>query len=240
MKYPGKVVIIEDTDQDGIYDRRIVFADNSQYADSILPHRAASSSPRRPTSSSSKTPMAMAAPTSREVWVSGFTVGNSQHNVNGLIHGLDNWIYAGNGGNSGVLFWPDRPDDRFPVRQRDIRFDFARQRVEFFGPTTTGFNVAIDDWGRVFTTHNLRHINHLVFPLRYVERNPHLAPRGNPDISDHKTGGLDRGYPIGAQETRLNHPEQSGYFSCSCGIIFTAAALFRKNSKDRSSWPIRS
>jgi putative heme-binding domain-containing protein len=86
--------------------------------------------------------------------------------------------------------------------------------------------VAIDDWGRVFTTHNLKHINHLVFPLRYVERNPHLAPRGNPDISDHKTGGLDRGYPIGAQETRLNHPEQSGYFSCSCGITCYSGGAF--------------
>ena len=225
-KYPGKVVIIEDTNADGIFDRRIVFADKFQYADSILPHRGGILVASPPDIIFLKDTDGDRRADVREVWVSGFTVGNAQHNVNGLIHGLDNWIYAGNGGNSGVLFWPDRPDNRFPVRQRDIRFDFARQRVEFFGPTTTGFNVAIDDWGRVFTTHNLKHINHLVFPLRYVERNRHLAPRGNPDISDHKTGGLDRGYPIGAQETRLNHPEQSGYFSCSCGIICYSGGAF--------------
>jgi putative membrane-bound dehydrogenase-like protein len=217
-QYPGKVVIIEDTDNDGMYDRRIVFADKFQYADSILPHRGGILVAAPPDILYLKDTDGDGRADVREVWLSGFSVGNSQHNVNGLLHGLDNWIYAGNGGNSGSLFWPGRPDERLPVRQRDIRFDFEGKRVEFFGPTTTGFNVAMDDWGRIFTTHNLRHINHLVFPLRYVERNPHLPPRGNPDISDHKTGGLDRGYPIGAQESRLNHPEQSGYFSCACGI----------------------
>jgi putative membrane-bound dehydrogenase-like protein len=203
-----------------------VFADKLQYADSILPHRGGLLVASPPDVLFLKDTDGDRRADLREVWISGFTVGNSQHNVNGLIHGLDNWIYAGNGGNSGVLYWPDRPDERLPIRQRDIRFDFDRKRVEFFAPTTTGFNVAIDDWGRIFTTHNLKHINHLVVPLRYVERNPHLAPRANSDISDHKTGGLDRGYPIGVQEARLNHPEQSGYFSCSCGILVYSGGAF--------------
>lgn len=149
-KYPVEVVIIEDTDDDGIYDRRIVFADKFQYADSILPHRGGILVASPPDIIFLKDTDGDRRADVREVWVSGFTVGNSQHNVNGLIHGLDNWIYAGNGGNSGVLFWPERHDERFPIWQRDIRFDFGRQRIEFFGPTTTGFNVAIDDWGRIY------------------------------------------------------------------------------------------
>jgi len=226
QEYPGKVVILEDTDADGLYDRRTLFADKFQYADSILPHRGGILVASPPDILFLKDTDGDRRADIREVWISGFSVGNAQHNVNGLIHGLDNWIYAGNGGNSGMLFWPQKPAETFPIRNRDFKFDFARQRLEFFGPTTTGFNVAIDDWGHIFTTHNLKHINHLVFPLRYVERNPFLSPRGNPDISDHKTGALDRGYSIGKQDARLNHPEQSGYFSCSCGITFYGGGAF--------------
>lgn len=226
QQYPGKVVIIDDTDGDGIYDRRTLFADRFQYADSILPHRGGILVASPPHIFFLEDTDGDRQADVREVWISGFSVGNSQHNVNGLIHGLDNWIYAGNGGNSGTLFWPDKPAETFPIRNRDMRFDFTRRRLEFFGPTTTGFNVAIDDWGHIFTTHNLKHINHLVFPLTYIERNPFLSPRGNPDISDHKTGALDRGYSIGKQDARLNHPEQSGYFSCSCGITFYGGGAF--------------
>ncbi len=225
-QFPGRVVLIEDTNGDGIYDRRSRFADRFQYADAILPYRGGllvASPPDllfiQDTDGDGKADV-------RRTLVSGFAVGNSQHNFNGLIYGLDNCVYAGNGGNSGELFWPDHPERKFAMLQRDVKFDLEARRMEFFGPTTTGFNVAIDDWGHVFTTHNLRHVNHLVVPSRYVEVNPHLRPRGNPDISDHKTGGLDRAYPIGKQEARLNHPEQSGYFSCSCGITFYGGGSF--------------
>ncbi len=224
--YPGKIVMIEDTNHDGVYDRRTVFADKFQYANSILPYRGGILVASPPDILFLKDTDGDHRADVRDVLVTGFSVGNAQHNVNGLIQGLDNWIYAGNGGNSGVLSWTGRSDEKFPVRGRDIRFDFARQLVDFVGPTTTGFSVAIDDWGHIFTTHNLKHINHLVVPIHDVERNPYLAPRGNPDISDHKTGGLDRGYPIGKQESRLNHPEQSGYFSCSCGITFYGGGAF--------------
>jgi putative membrane-bound dehydrogenase-like protein len=225
-EHPGKVVRLDDTDQDGIYDRRTVFADRFAYASSILPHQGGILVASPPDLLFLKDTNGDGRADLREVWLSGFAVGNSQHNVNGLIHGLDNWIYAGNGGNSGTLFWPHQPDRQYPVRQRDMRFHFPTRTIDFFGPTTTGFSIALDDWNHVFTTHNTHHVNHLVFPLRYVERNPHLTPRPNPDISDHKTGNLDRAYPIGIQDTRLNHPEQSGFFSCACGITFYGGGAF--------------
>ncbi|MCP5519489.1 MAG: c-type cytochrome [Verrucomicrobiales bacterium] len=225
-EYPGRLVLLEDADEDGIYDRRTVFADRFQYANSILPYRDGWLVASPPHLLFVKDSDGDNRADIREVLVSGFTVGNAQHNFNGLIHGLDNWIYAGNGGNSGAIFWPDRPDEKFPLLHRDMKFDLGGKRFEFFGRTTTGFAVALDDWGHVFTTHNLKHVNHLVFPNRYLDPHPQLSPRTNPDISDHKTGSLDRAYPIGKQEARLNHPEQSGYFSCSCGITFYGGGAF--------------
>lgn len=225
-EYPGKLVLIEDSDQDGVYDRRTVFADRFQYASSILPYRGGwlvASPPHlifvQDTDGDNRADV-------RQVLISGFSVGNAQHNFNGLIYGLDNWVHAGNGGNSGEIFWPDRPDEKFPLLHRDMKFDLEGRRLEFFGRTTTGFAVAMDDWGHIFTTHNIRHVNHLVFPNRYLDPHPQLSPRTNPDISDHKTGNLDRAYPIGKQEARLNHPEQSGYFSCSCGITCYTGGAF--------------
>ena len=38
-EFPGKVVLISDSDRDGVYDQRSVFAGGFQYADSILPYR---------------------------------------------------------------------------------------------------------------------------------------------------------------------------------------------------------
>ncbi len=225
-EFPGKVALIEDTNNDGVYDKRTVFADRLQYANAILPYRDGILVASPPDLLLLKDTDGDNRADVREVLISGFAVGNSQHNFNGLILGLDNWVYAGNGGNSGEIFWPDRPDVKFPLLHRDMKFDLVNKRIEFIGRTTTGFAVALDDWGRVFTTHNLRHINHLVFPNRYLDPHPQLVPKPNPDISDHKTGHLDRAYPIGKQEARLNHPEQSGYFSCSCGITFYGGGAF--------------
>lgn len=224
--FPGKLVVIEDTDHDGIFDRRRVFAEHFRYANSILPYRGGVLVASPPDLLWVMDEDGDGRADRRRVMLSGFAVGNSQHNFNGLIYGLDNWIYAGNGGNSGTIFWPEDPENKFPLRHRDMKFDLELGRIEFLGRTTTGFAVALDAWGRVFTTHNMRHINHRVFPDRYVERNPYLTPRSSPDISDHKTGNLDRIYAIGTQEARLNHPEQSGYFSCACGITYYGGGSF--------------
>lgn len=225
-EYPGNVVVIEDGDGDGVYDRRRVFADRFRYASSILPYRGGLLVASPPDLLWVKDTDGDGQADVREVLITGFSVGNTQHNFNGLLYGLDNWIYSGNGGNSGSIYWPDRPDEVFPIRHRDMRFDLPGRRVGFIGRTTTGFNVAIDDFGRVFTTHNLRHVNHLVFPDRYFDRVSWLIPPGNPDISDHKTGGLDRVYAVGVQDARVNHPEQSGYFSCACGITSYGGGSF--------------
>ena len=117
---------------------------------------------------------------------SGFPVGNTQHNINGLIWGLDNWIYAANGGNHGSGHAINTPDASISIRGMDFRFRPDTGELETSYQTTGGHGIAFDAWGRMFGTHNLDHVQHMVFRTSYLERNPWLAvPTTRDMISDH-------------------------------------------------------
>jgi putative membrane-bound dehydrogenase-like protein len=150
----------------------------------------------------------------------GFATGNLQHNYNSLTLGLDGWIYAANGGNDGSPYWWGDSANALPLRNQDFRFNLKTQEMERFGESSGGFGLAMDAFGRFFETHNTQHISHLVFANRYLKDRPILTDHTLENISDHEENGLARIYPIGEQEERVNHPEQSGYFSGSCGITF--------------------
>ncbi|MBK8506448.1 MAG: c-type cytochrome [Saprospiraceae bacterium] len=100
----------------------------------------------------------------------------------------------------------------------DFKIKPEQSLFELTGRSSGGYELAMDNWGTFYGTHNLHHISSLVFPGHYIEGLT-LNPRNTLlNISDHEENGLARVYPIGEQETRVNHPEQSGYFSGACGI----------------------
>jgi putative heme-binding domain-containing protein len=149
-----------------------------------------------------------------------------QHNYNGLTLGLDNWIYAANGGNDGEPYWWNDTTTRMDLRGQDFRFNLEKKIIERIGESSGGFGLAMDAYGHVFETHNLTHISHLVFSDRYLLGQQLLKEHTLENISDHEENGLARIYPIGEQESRVNHPEQSGYFSGACGITFYGGGAF--------------
>ncbi|MEZ4989921.1 MAG: c-type cytochrome [Saprospiraceae bacterium] len=229
----SRLIMLEDRDGDGRFDHREVFADSLEMASSFLPYRGG---------------MLVAAPPDllflkdtdndnrsdqREVIMSGFSTGNLQHNYNGLNYGLDNWIYAANGGNSGKPYFVRDTNSRLDLRGDDFRFTVEPLQLERVGESSGGFGLAFDHWGHQFETHNLEHVSHLVFANRYLEDLP-VTPRHTLRvISDHEENGLARIYPIGEQDSRVNHPEQSGYFSGSCGITFYGGKAFPEAFNDQ-------
>lgn len=223
---PGRVILLEDSDGDGYYESRKVFAEGFAVAASILPYEGGLLVASPPDLVFVKDTDGDGVADLRETVLSGFRVDNPQHNFSGLNHGLDNWIYGANGGNSGSPYFLANPDDKTPLRGNDFRFDLRTERFERIGRSTGGFELTLDAWGRVFGTHNLRPISHLVFPSRYLEGLP--APRSGTlaPIPDDEENGLVRIYPLGPQDTRVNHPEQSGYFSGSCGITYYGGGAF--------------
>ena len=229
----SRIVQIIDNNNDGVYDERIVFAEDLGVASSMMPYRKG---------------ILVAAPPYllwvgdnnndgiaelRDTIMDGFSAGNLQHNFNGLSFGLDNWIYAANGGNSGAPYFVDKSHEKVELLGQDFRFKIEDQILQRVGESSGGHELAFDDWGHMFETHNLEHVSHLALEEWYHSQYNTEPSNGLVNISDHEENGLSRIYPIGEQETRVNHPEQSGYFSGSCGISFYGGEAFPKEFNDQ-------
>lgn len=222
----SRIILLQDIDNDGIYDERKVYADSLGVASSFMFYNDG---------------FLVASPP-HLIWISdqdfdgsadervhimdGFSNENLQHNFNGLTYGLDNWIYAANGGNSGKPYFFSKPDAILNLRGGDLRLDLENEIAERVGESSGGFKITFDEWGRLYETHNLEHVSQLVFEDRYFRNLPVIPGHALTNISDHDENGLSRIYPIGEQETRVNHPEQSGYFSGACGITFYGGGIF--------------
>ncbi|PHN08367.1 PVC-type heme-binding CxxCH protein [Flavilitoribacter nigricans] len=228
----SRLILLEDTDQDGQYDRRQVFADKLQLASSFMPYREGFLVAAPPDLLYIRDTDDDRVADDYQVIMSGFSTGNLQHNFNGLTYGLDNWLYAANGGNSGEPYFAVDPELRLDMRGDDFRFQLMPDRVERVGESSGGYGLAFDQWGHMYETHNLEHVSHLVFENRYLEGVPANRRHALTLISDHDENGLSRIYPIGEQESRVNHPEQSGYFSGSCGITFYGGGAFPDGFND--------
>ena len=226
MERPARIVGLSDSDGDGRWDTRRLFADDLGMADSILPWRRG---------------LLVAAPPDilylededgdgdadrRDVLLSGFAAGNPQHNVNALRYGLDNWVYGVNGGNGARVFWPDAPEEQIELGQDDFRVDFGARRFERTGRGAGGFGMTFGPWGRAFGTHNLDHLSQLVIPRRYLGSLPAPLQNARLRLAPHPDGGPAELFPIGARQTRPNHPEQSGRFSAACSVTVYAGGAF--------------
>jgi putative membrane-bound dehydrogenase-like protein len=216
----SRIILLKDENEDGLYDNQIVFAENLQLASSIMPYKKGVLVAAPPYLLFVKDSDGDFKADVYDTLMSGFATGNLQHNFNGLTYGVDNWIYAVNGGNSGKPYWWGDTTSRIDLRGQDLRFNLETRQMEKIGRSSGGFSLGMDAWGRLFETHNTDHISHLVFPGRYQGNVTLLNPHTLSIISDHEENGLARIYPIGEQESRVNHPEQSGYFSGSCGITW--------------------
>lgn len=222
----SRIVHLKDNNQDGIFDERKIYAEDLGVASSFMFYKGG---------------FLVAAPPhllwigdedndglaeKRIVLMDGFSNENLQHNFNGLTYGLDNWIYAANGGNSGAPFFTSTPNEFMPLRGGDLRFNLEDEVLERVGESSGGFKITFDSWGRLYETHNLEHVSQLVFEDRYFTDMPASPSHALVNISDHEENGLSRIYPIGEQDSRVNHPEQSGYFSGACGITYYGGGIF--------------
>ncbi len=172
QKDAGIIRLLEDTDGDGKMDRSVVYADKISWPTSVCCYNGGIFvlAPQylyyfKDTDGDNKADV-------REIVLSGFGRDNVQALTNGLHWGLDNKITFSAGRNPKKLLHRGKP--LFAVGSGDLRFD---PKTEEFEIVTGGlqFGHSIDDWGTRFVCSNSNHIQQVVFPQKYLARNPFIA-----------------------------------------------------------------
>jgi len=213
----GTIRLLEDTDNDGKIDRSTLFAEGLSFPTSIAPWNGGVLVTAPPEIIFLKDTDGDGKADVREVVLKGFVLGVTDSNVNGLRWGLDNRMHGVNGGNGGKITSPRKGGAPLDIRNLDFSFDPANGDFTPTYHTSGGFGLVFDEWGRSFVTYNINHIQQRMIPVRYLRRFPGLPPlEATESISDHEE--MSRIFPISEQETRVNHPEQSGHFSSAGGM----------------------
>jgi putative membrane-bound dehydrogenase-like protein len=168
----GIIRLLEDTNGDGRMDQSDVFADGLSWPTSVCCYRGGLFVIAPPHILYLKDTDGDLVADVRDVIYSGFNRDNVQGLANNLKWGLDNRIYAAAGRNGGVI--THRGEELFAPGRRDIGFDPSTEVLELVSGGAQ-FGHSLDNWGNRFVCSNSNHIQHVLFPERYLVRNRYLA-----------------------------------------------------------------
>lgn len=208
----SRLVYLEDENQDGIADRRHVFADQLNFAHSLMAlddgwlvgaqtqilflrdtdgdHRA----------------------DEREVLFDGFTPAHPQMQIGNPRWGMDNWIYCNYG--PGQVTSKVTPNTPVALPRKDIRFHPATLHME--ADSGLGqYGNTIDRWGHRFYATNRNPILCTLLPPRLLKRNPYVViATGHYDVSP--SGGDARVFPL--VRMKSNYLSHAGTHTSACGV----------------------
>ena len=191
----GRIVVLEDDDEDGRMDRRTVFLDGLVLPRSVkvLQHGVLVAAPPHLWLARDRDGDLRADTKEALRDDFGRADGNPEHNANGLLWGMDNWIYTS---------------------EHDGHLRLRGGRWEHHKTVAVGqWGLSMDDVGRVYRNWNDDPLHVDLFPPRYFMRNPHVVrARGIYErVSEDTTvwpvrpnRGVNRGYRDG-----VLHPDGS-------------------------------
>ena len=236
---PGRIKLLEDRDRDGRYETATVFADNFHFPTGVLPWQDGVLVTAAPDIFYVADTNGDGRADVRRVVLTGFAATNPQLRVNGLLYGLDNWIYVSYprvlqpqryvqefGDRGSPIRFPDHPElppvDALTMGT-DVRFRIEPAQLEAAAGNGQ-FGNTFDAWGNRFTVWNNDHLRHVVMPERYASANPYLAVRSTmQSISDH--GNAATLFPI-TREPQHVHESEIGHFTSACGISVAEGGTF--------------
>jgi putative membrane-bound dehydrogenase-like protein len=222
----GRVKLLTDHDGDGRFERATVFATGLPFPNGVLPWNGGVLVTAAPDIWFLKDHDADGVADERRKILTGFAEGNQQLRVNGLMWGLDNWIYGANGRSDGEIRWADARGSNEPpvsIRGRDFRFRPATRQFEAIAGRSQ-FGLARDDWGQRFLSWNTIPIRHEVLTERHLSRNKFLgATESVLDLME--PGDAGRVFPLTPPPLTFNQ-ESVRHFNALAGLtIYRGDAL---------------
>jgi putative membrane-bound dehydrogenase-like protein len=220
----GRVKFLEKTKGgDGPYDKATVFLDNLGFPTGVTPWGKGVLVTCAPDIFYAEDTDGDGKADKKEVLFTGFAEGNQQHRVNGLVWGLDNWLYGANG-DSGGKVKSIKTGKVVDIRGRDFRLKPDTGEIEA-ATGQTQFGRSCDDWGNWFGNNNSNPMYHFVLDDHYLRRNPFLLPP-DPRVQVSVKPGASAVYPVSKPLPRFNDPNALNHFTSACSAIVYRDELF--------------
>src|SRR5688500_10591607 len=221
----GGVALLEDTDDDGLPDKRSEFATGLSFPSGLLPWRGGVIVADAPDILVLEVADGDGRAEVREVLLTGFsTAKTTQLRVNAPTLGPDGWVYLAGGLVGGKVHSPKRPGHMLDLARTDVKFrpdTGEMEPVEGKGQ----FGLTFDDAGHRFVCYNRVQVQHAPMPPRYLARNGHVGSPGvlqncpelvrNPLLGAGNDAAA-RIFPISSNLTTAD--SHAGTYSAACAV----------------------
>src|SRR4051812_7362788 len=219
----GLIAMLEDTDGDGRYEKRTVFADGLTFPNGLMPWKGGLIVTCAPDVLYLKDTNGDGRADLKKVLFTGFSTGGStQLRVSHPTLGIDGWIYLTSGLTGGKVTSPEYPNHPVVESKTDFRFRPDTDQFEA-AEGRAQYGMTFDDFGHRFICMNRMHVQHVVMPGRYLR--PGLAigePVQNvPESLEPEPvrghGQAARVYPISKNVTTAD--SHAGTFTSACAVM---------------------
>ncbi|PVD52554.1 dehydrogenase [Terrimonas sp.] len=197
----GNIVMLSDTNGDGIMDKRTLFKEGLILPTGILRWKKGFLVTDSPDIYYLEDSDGDGKADIMDTVLTGFALTNPQHNLNNPVYGLDNWIYAAHegvvksrdyvkefGDEGTEIYYPSKPDAvRLPQNAggKSVRFRPHQFHLEELA-SRCQFGHTFDQWGHWLGCNNSNQGYQEIIAERYLTRNPQLPPTDPvQNMSDH-------------------------------------------------------
>jgi putative membrane-bound dehydrogenase-like protein len=197
----GNIVMLSDTNGDGIMDKRTLFKEGLILPTGILRWKKGFLVTDSPDIYYLEDSDGDGKADIMDTVLTGFALTNPQHNLNNPVYGLDNWVYAAHegivksrdygeefGDEGTEIYYPAKPDlVRLPQNAsgKSVRFRPDQYQLEELA-SRCQFGHTFNRWGHWFGSNNSNQGYQEVIAQHYLVRNPRLPPMDPvQNMSDH-------------------------------------------------------
>src|SRR5262249_34541233 len=143
---------LESSKDDGRFDKMTLFLDNVPFPTNVLPWRKGVIVSAAPQIFYAESTTGTGKADKIVPLFTGFREGNQQHRVNGLVWGLDNWVYCANG-DSGGKVKSVKTGTVIDTSGRDVRIRPDTGEIDLQAGQSQ-YGRSQDDWGNWFGNNN--------------------------------------------------------------------------------------